>query len=134
MAQKLLRTSNTHRQIGVLPRAIAADQLIALHMRALAIRLRLGIPQAVIDLRSLATYRRELGHGTFGHLISSTGSDPELISALGQLLESRSFAQRTGPSRAFEHDDDPGPDRAGGHAARAGSFGAAGMAPLRNGE
>jgi len=56
-------------------------------MHALAIRLRLGVPKAVIDLRSLAAYRRELGNGTLGDLIAPTDSDPELTSTLGSLLD-----------------------------------------------
>jgi hypothetical protein len=70
--------ATTYSQMGVLARDRGgpADQSIALHMQALAIRLRLGVPDTVIDLRSLAEYRRELGKGTFGYLITQTGSDP----------------------------------------------------------
>ena len=80
--------ATTYSQMGVLARHRGgpADQSIALHMQALAIRLRLGVPEAVIDLRSLAEYRRELGKGTFGYLITQTGSDPGLSSMLGRCL------------------------------------------------
>ena len=44
-------------------------------MKALAIRLRLGVPQAVNNLRRLAAYRRELGAERFTSLLSQATSD-----------------------------------------------------------
>ena len=35
----------------------------------------------------MARDRHKLGNGTFGHLITQTGSDPELTSMLGSLLD-----------------------------------------------
>jgi tetratricopeptide (TPR) repeat protein len=90
--------ASTYSQMGVLARDRGGpiEQSIALHMRALAIRFGLGVPEAVIDQRSLAAYRRELGDGTFGHLIAQTGSDPELTSALGPLLDQVDAAENAG--------------------------------------
>ena len=62
--------ATTCSQLGILeaerggPEAVA----IAWHVKALAIRLRLGIPQAVIDLRRLAVHRSGLGPGTVHRL------------------------------------------------------------------
>ena len=70
-----------------------------MHIRALTIRLGLGVPDAVIDLRKLAAYRRELGNGTFGHLIAQTGSDPELTSILGPLLDQVDAAENAGAAQ-----------------------------------
>src|SRR5690348_3772781 len=106
--------ATTCSQMGVLARDRGgpADQSIALHMQALAIRLRLGVPEAVIDLRSLAEYRRELGKGTFGYLITQTDSDPELTSAPGSLLGQVDTAENAGAAKgpggtgsAHEHMD-----------------------------
>jgi len=90
--------ATTYSQMGVLARDRGgpADQAIALHMRALAIRLRLAVPEAVFDLRNLAAYRHELGDGTFGHMITQTGSDPELTSMLGSLLDQVDTADSAG--------------------------------------
>ena len=79
-----------------------ADQSIALHMRALAIRLRLGVPEAAFDLRSLAAYRRELGNGTFSHLITQTGSDSELTSVIGPLLDQLTRSTTPEPLQALK--------------------------------
>ena len=73
---------------------------MALHMRALAIRLHLGVPNAVFDLRSLAAYRRKLGDDAFNHLISQTGSDPQLTSALGPLLDEVDEADEAGTAES----------------------------------
>jgi hypothetical protein len=93
--------ATTYSQMGVLARdrGGSADQSVALHMRALAIRLRLDVPEAGIDLRSLAAPRRELGKGTFGHLITRTGSDPELTSALRSLLDQVDTAENAGAAK-----------------------------------
>ena len=45
-------------------------------MRALVTRLGLGVPEAVINLRRLMAYRRELINGPFGHLITQTAATP----------------------------------------------------------
>src|SRR2546427_5927043 len=52
-------------QLGILEkeRGGSATAAVTWHVKALAIRLRLGVPQAEIDLRRLAARRRELGAG-----------------------------------------------------------------------
>jgi tetratricopeptide (TPR) repeat protein len=56
------KMANSYGQLGILEadRGGPAAAAIVWHMKALAIRLRLGIPQAAIDLRRLAGCRREL--------------------------------------------------------------------------
>ncbi len=56
-------------------------------MKALAIRLRLGSPEAEIDLRRLAAYRSGIGPGAFtGVLVQAAGS-PDLAEAITALLD-----------------------------------------------
>ncbi|MGA8456990.1 MAG: hypothetical protein WB800_16430 [Streptosporangiaceae bacterium] len=52
------------------------------------IRLRLGVPQAVIDLRRLAAYHDDLGPERFGGLLAQAAGDSlaeTIMSLLGQL-------------------------------------------------
>jgi hypothetical protein len=44
-------------------------------------------------------YRRELGNGTFDQLITQTGSDPELTSTLGPLLDQVDTADNAGATQ-----------------------------------
>jgi tetratricopeptide (TPR) repeat protein len=92
----------TYSQLGVLEakRGGPETAAIAWHMKALAIRLRLGIPQAVDDLRRLATYRSELGPERFTSLLTQATSDTGLAEAiasqLGQLDAADSNTADTG--------------------------------------
>jgi hypothetical protein len=57
-------------------------------VQALAIRLRLGVPQAVIDLRRLAAHRAAVGTGQFtGMLTEAAGAEEAktILSLLDQL-------------------------------------------------
>jgi hypothetical protein len=57
------------------------------HVKALATRLRLGIPQVMINLRILATYRRELGTGSFATLLNPTVISIDLAETVVSLLD-----------------------------------------------
>ena len=56
------------------------------HVKALAIRLRLGIPQAVNNLRRLSAYRRELGPEPFTGLLAQAAGDTHLTETITSLL------------------------------------------------
>ena len=64
-----------------------AAEAIAWHVRALAIRLQLGVPQAVNNLRRLAAYRRELGAEPFTGLLAQAAGDTELAGTITSLLD-----------------------------------------------
>ena len=57
------------------------------HVRALAIRLRLGARQAEIDLRRLAAHRRELGAEPFTHLLTQAAGSTDLTETITSLLD-----------------------------------------------
>lgn len=60
---------------------------IAWHVRALAIRLVIGVPETVNDLRFLNRYRRGLGSGQFTSLLNSTTAGSGLADAITRLLD-----------------------------------------------
>jgi len=62
-------------------------EIVAWHVRALAIRLRVGVPQAVNNLRQLLPYRRELGAESFAALLAQISEDVELVEAIPGLLD-----------------------------------------------
>jgi hypothetical protein len=90
--------ATTCSQLGILeaerggPEAVA----IAWHVKALAIRLRLGVPQAVIDLRRLAVHRSGLGPERFTGLLSQATSDSELAEAITSLVDQLDAANVSG--------------------------------------
>ena len=57
------------------------------HVKALAIRLRLGVPQAVNNLRRLAAYRGEVGPEQFIGLLAQAGGDTRLTETITSLLD-----------------------------------------------
>jgi tetratricopeptide (TPR) repeat protein len=67
-------------QLGVLEaeRGGSARLAIGWHVKALAIRDRLGVPQATDDLRHLAAHRGELGLQQFASLLTQAASDTSL--------------------------------------------------------
>ena len=81
--------ATSYHQLGILEKDRGGQITAAVtwHVRALAIRLSLGIPQAIIDLRCLAGYRRELGAGQFTSLLTRTAEDPGLGNAITSLLD-----------------------------------------------
>jgi tetratricopeptide (TPR) repeat protein len=56
------------------------------HVRALVIRLRLGVPQARNNLRRLAAYRRELGTEPFTGLLTQAADGTDLAETITSLL------------------------------------------------
>jgi tetratricopeptide (TPR) repeat protein len=76
--------SSTLSQLGILEadKGGNAGLAISWHMKALAIRLRLGIPQARNDLYRLAAHRRELSPEQFKSLLSQATSDAELADVI----------------------------------------------------
>jgi tetratricopeptide (TPR) repeat protein len=81
--------ATSYRQLGNLEKERGGQiaTAIAWHVRALAIRLALGIPQAANNLHRLSEYRRELGTGQFTSLLNSTAGDPGLADAITSLLD-----------------------------------------------
>jgi tetratricopeptide (TPR) repeat protein len=67
----------------------SAEQAITWHVQALAIRLRLRIPQALNNLRRLAAFRNQLGPERFGSLLAEATGDADqaetILSKLTQL-------------------------------------------------
>ena len=81
--------ATSYSQLGNLgaDRAAPAAEVIAWHVKALSIRLQLGVPQAVNDLRRLAAYRRELGAEPFTGLLAQAAGDTELAETITSLLD-----------------------------------------------
>jgi tetratricopeptide (TPR) repeat protein len=82
--------ATTYCQLGILEadRGGRAGQAISWHVQALVIRLRLGVPQVVIDLRRLAAYHGDLGPERFGGLLAQAAGDSlaeTIMSLFGQL-------------------------------------------------
>ena len=81
--------ATSYSQLGILDadRGAPAAAVIAWHVKALAIRLQLDIPQAVNNLRRLAACRRELGAEPFTGLLAQAAGDTELAEAITSLLD-----------------------------------------------
>jgi len=81
--------ATSYSQLGILEkdRGGPAATAITWHVKALAIRLRLGSPQAVIDLRRLAAYRSGTGPGPFAGILAQTAGSPDLAEAITALLD-----------------------------------------------
>jgi tetratricopeptide (TPR) repeat protein len=79
----------TYSQLGILKtdRGESTAIAIAWHVKALMIRLHLGVPQARIDLDRLSASRRELGVGPFTSLLAEAGGDPELVETVTSWLD-----------------------------------------------
>ncbi len=94
----------TGSQLGVLeaehPDGSAAAA-VGWHVKALVIRLRLGAPQAVIDVRRLAALRGELGPERFTSLLSEASGDTELTEAITSLLKTDRRGQDPRSLNAF---------------------------------
>ena len=75
-------------QLGILEadRHGPASAVIGWHVKALAIRLHLGIPKAMNNLHRLATCRRELGVDRFTNLLFQATSDTALAEAIASRL------------------------------------------------
>ena len=79
----------SYSQIGslVAERSGPVAEIVTWHTRALEIRLRIGAPQAVNNLRQLLPYRRELGAESFAALLARITDDVELVEAIPSLLD-----------------------------------------------
>jgi hypothetical protein len=101
--------ATTCSQMGVLARdrGGSADQSVALHMRALAIRLRPGVPEAGIDLRSLAAPRRffEQLYPELGTETGQLGTIMPLWRAIGWRLAKKRCAVERLSAWASARDD-----------------------------
>jgi tetratricopeptide (TPR) repeat protein len=60
---------------------------IAWHVRALVIRIHLGVPRAQTDLSRLSALRRELGVGPFTSLLAEAVGDTELTGTVTSWLD-----------------------------------------------
>ena len=81
--------ATTYSQLGILEtdRSAPVSTAIAWHVKALGIRLRLGIPQAWNNLRRLAAYRSEIGTGPFASVLAQAADDTGLAEAITSLLD-----------------------------------------------
>jgi hypothetical protein len=81
--------ATTFSQVGDLEkdRGGPAIKAIGWHVGALTIRLRIDVPEAVIDLRALAEWRRVLGAGPFGGLLEQASGNAELAEEIVHLLD-----------------------------------------------
>ena len=81
--------ATSYSQLGILEneRGGPATAAVTWHVKALAIRLRLGVPQAVNNLRRLAAYRRELGPEPFTGLLAQAAGDTDLAETITSLLD-----------------------------------------------
>ena len=82
-------TATASSQLGTLvkERGGSPAAAVAWHIRALVIRLQLGVPQAGIDLRHLAAYRHELGAERFTSLLTQAAGDTDLAEMITSLLD-----------------------------------------------
>ena len=81
--------ATSYHQLGLLEkeRGGPATSAVMWHVRAVGIRLRLGTPRAVNDLRSLAAYRRELGAKPFASILAQAANDGDLAETITSLLD-----------------------------------------------
>jgi tetratricopeptide (TPR) repeat protein len=81
--------ARTYSQLGILENdhggSIAGA--VTWHVRALAIRLGLGVPQAGIDLHRLAAHRQELAAEQFTPLLTQAAGSTELADTISSLLD-----------------------------------------------
>jgi tetratricopeptide (TPR) repeat protein len=75
--------------LGVLAhtRGDPTAEVIAWHLMALVVRLRLGLPEAGFDLRYLANCRHELGTDQFNSILASAVGDPSAVEGITSLLD-----------------------------------------------
>ena len=81
--------ASSYSQLGILEkeRGGSITEAIKWHIKALVIRLGLGVPQARNNLRYLATHRRELGAEPFTSLMTQAAGDTDLAEAVTSLLD-----------------------------------------------
>ena len=83
------KTAASYGQLGILEkeRGGSITAAVTWHVRALAIRLHLGVPEALIDLRRLAAYRLESGAGSFTSVLTQAANDTSLVQTITSLLD-----------------------------------------------
>ena len=83
------KKATTYSQLGNLEieRGGPVTTAVTWHVKALAIRLRLGVPQAMNNLRRLAAHRRELGPEPFTGLLAQASGDTDLTETITSLLD-----------------------------------------------
>ena len=81
--------ATSYSQMGILEteRGGNTEQAITWHLQALAIRLQLGTPQALIDLRALAAHRTALGTEPFSRLLNQAADDPGTAETITALID-----------------------------------------------
>jgi len=81
--------ATTYSQLGNLEkeRGGSITAAVTWHVKALVIRLHLGVPQAVNNLRRLASHRREIGAGPFASVLTQAATDTNLAGTITSLLD-----------------------------------------------
>ncbi len=81
--------ANSYSQLGFLEgqRGDEVTAAVTWHVKALGIRLRLDVPQAVNNLRRLAAYRLEIGADPFTSVLTQAADDSDLAEAITSLLD-----------------------------------------------
>jgi tetratricopeptide (TPR) repeat protein len=81
--------ADNYSQLGNLEKERSGPTTAAVssHVQALAVRLRLGVPQAGSNLRHLAAYRRELGTDQFTRLLTQVADKTDLVNTVTSLLD-----------------------------------------------
>jgi tetratricopeptide (TPR) repeat protein len=78
----------SYSQLGILEASRdAAESAIAWHVRALAIRYRLRVPEVLFDLRRLAEHRASLGPHRFTAIVIDAVGGPEQADAIISMLD-----------------------------------------------
>jgi tetratricopeptide (TPR) repeat protein len=83
------RMATVYSQLGTLEKDRGSSPISAITwaVKALGIRLRLGIPEARINLRRLAEYRLELGAGPFVSVLTQVADNTDLAETITSLLD-----------------------------------------------
>ena len=91
--------ATSYSQLGILAadRGDAVAEILGWHARALGIRLRMGVPEAMNNLRRLAVWRRELGNASFAEVLDQVTDDTELTEVLPGLLDQLDAAEDKAP-------------------------------------
>jgi len=96
-------------QLGILDteRGAPPAAVITRHVTALAIRLRLGVPQAIVDLRRLAACRDDLGPEQFTALLTQATGDTGQAQTIMSLLDRLDAAGPQGQRDQLEEEPSP---------------------------
>jgi tetratricopeptide (TPR) repeat protein len=74
-----------------------AELSITWHLKALAIRLRLGLPEAIMDLGSISAHRRKLGSEEFTALLDRVGGPRNAKAIMSLLDQAEAHGRRNDP-------------------------------------